>query len=88
MGKKLPLTYLQGKDRRMSNVDRAVARMIGQIIIHQVSRHHTTKCAVRARMTRLRNGLSTPGRKPTLPHSVEQALFEYVDEHHWRDKKA
>ena len=39
---KLPLRYLQGKDRRMSNVDRAVARiLIGQITIHQVFRHHT-----------------------------------------------
>ena len=36
----------------------------------------------------VQNGLSTPGRKPTLPHSIEQALFEYVDEHRWRDKKA
>ena len=79
---KLPLRYLQGKDRRMSNVDRAVARiLIGQITIHQVFRHHTTKSAVRARMTRLRNGLSTPGRKPSLPNSIEKALFEYVDEH-------
>ena len=76
------------KDRRMSNVDPAVARMIGKITIHQVSRHHTTKSAVWARMTRLRNGLSTPGRKPTLPHSIEQALFQYIDEHRWRDKKA
>ena len=32
-------------------------------------------------MTRLRNGLSTPGRKPSLPNSIEKALFEYVDEH-------
>ena len=61
---------------KMNSVERAVARMIGQITLHQVSRHHTTKSAVQARMTRLRKGLSTSGRKPTLPHSIEQALCE------------
>ena len=39
-------------------------------------------------MIRLRNGLSNPGRKPILPHSIDQALLNYVDEHRWRDKKA
>ena len=78
---KLPLRYLQGKDRRMSNVDRAVARiLIGQITIHQVFRHHTTKSAVRARMTRLRNGLSTPGRKPSLPNSIEKERKRAAEE--------
>ena len=74
--------YLQLKNRRMSNVDRAVARILtGGINLDQVSRHRTTKSAVRARMTKLKNSLSSPGRKPTFPHRVEQTLFDYVDEH-------
>ena len=56
----------------MSNIDCAVARvLIRQINLDQTSRYRTTKSAVRARLTRLRNTLSTPGRKPTLPPSIE-----------------
>ena len=79
---KLPLRFLQCKDRNMSSLDRAVARVLtGEITIEQVNRHHVSKSSVKKRMTRLKNGLATPGRKPTLPRSVEEAIVTYVDDH-------
>ena len=79
---KLPVRFLQCKDRNMSSLDRAVARVLtGEITIEQVNRHHVSKSSVKKRMTRLKNGLATPGRKPTLPRSVEEAIVTYVDDH-------
>ena len=79
---KQPLRFLQCKARNISSLDGAVARVLtGQITIEQVNRHHVSKSSVKKCMTRLKNGLATPGRKPTLPRSVEEAIVTYVDDH-------
>ena len=79
---KLPSQFLQRKDRNMSSLDRAVARVLtGEIMIEQVNRHHVSKSSVKKCMTRLKNGLDTAGRKPTLPRSVEEAIVTYVEDH-------
>ena len=77
----LPLSFVKCKDRNMSSLDRAVARVLtGQIRMAQVNRHHVSKSSVKKRMTRLKNGLATPGRKPTLIRSVDEAIVTYVDD--------
>ena len=82
MSKKPPLRFLQRKDRNISALDRAVARVLtGAITIEQVNGHHVSKSSVKKCMTRLKIGLATPGRKPTLPRSVEEAIVTYVDGH-------
>ena len=66
----------------MSSLDRVVAQVLtGEIMIVQVNRHRVSKSSVKKRMTRLKNGPATPGRKPMLPRSVQEAILTYVDDH-------
>ena len=78
---KLPLPFVECKDLNMSSLDGAVARLLtGQIRIEQVNRHHVSKSLVKKHMTRLKKGLATPGQKPTLIRSVDEAIVTYVDD--------
>ena len=78
----LPLQFLEGKDRKMSAVDRAAVRVLkGEITLEKVGRHRVTKGAVKSRLTRLKNGVQKTGRKPALAMEIEQQLATYIDDH-------